>query len=85
VTHDANGRLAIVTKGDANNGADPWVATLEGDTVWQTKVVIPNLGSAIRSLRSPGIQFGAMWIALGGLVVLGLWRIWAGDGDESGA
>ena len=41
VTHDANGRLAVVTKGDANNGADPWVATLDGDTVWQTKARRP--------------------------------------------
>ena len=42
VTQDANGRLAVVTKGDANDGADPWVATLEGDTVWQTQAVIPT-------------------------------------------
>jgi signal peptidase len=82
VTHDASGSLAIVTKGDANNGNDPWVATLQGDTVWQTKLVIPHLGSAIRALRTPPVQFGVMWGALGGFVLLALWRIWSPDGDE---
>jgi signal peptidase len=82
VTHDSSGHLAIVTKGDANNGADPWVATLDGDTVWQTRFVIPHLGSAIRALRTPPVQFGVMWAALGGFVLLALWRIWSPEGDE---
>jgi signal peptidase len=84
VTHDSSGHVAVVTKGDANNGADPWVATLEGDTVWQTELVIPDLGTAVRALRTPPVQFGVMWVALGGFMLLGLWRIWSADGDELG-
>lgn len=85
VTHDVSGRLAIVTKGDANNGADPWVATINGPTVWKAKLVVPHVGAAIRALRSPAIQFGAMWTAVGGLVLLGLRRIWSSEGEESDA
>lgn len=85
VTHDVAGRLAIVTKGDANNGADPWVATINGPTVWQAKLVIPHVGWAIRLLRSPAVQSGAMWTAIGGLVLLGLWQIWTSDSEGSDA
>jgi signal peptidase len=77
VTHDAAGRLAVVTKGDANNGADPWVATLDGDTVWQTKAVVPHVGSAIRALREPLVQRGVFWGALGLAVLAALRWIWA--------
>ncbi len=83
VTHDANGRLAVVTKGDANNGADPWVATLDGDTVWQTQAVVPHVGSWIRVLRAPLVQGGVFWGALAAFVLIALWRIWAADGEET--
>lgn len=81
VTRDANGRLAVVTKGDANNGADPWVATLDGDTVWQTKAVVPHVGAWIRTLRAPLVQGGVFWGALGAFVLVALWRIWAPERD----
>ena len=84
VTHDADGRLAVVTKGDANNGADPWVATLDGDTVWQTKAVVPHVGSWIRALRTPLVQGGVFWGALGAFVLIALWRIWGPARDEDG-
>jgi len=77
VTKDANGRLAIVTKGDANAKADPWVATLEGDTVWETRAVIPHAGSVIRVLREPFVQTYVLWGALGLLMVVALRRIWS--------
>ena len=83
VTHDAGGRLAVVTKGDANNGKDPWVATLDGDTVWQTKAVVPHVGSWIRALRTPLVQGGVFWGALGAFVLIALWRIWATDPEEA--
>jgi signal peptidase len=83
LTHDATGRLAVVTKGDANNGKDPWVATLDGDTVWQTKAVVPHVGSWIRTLRAPLVQGGVFWGALGAFVLIALWRIWATDPEEA--
>lgn len=83
VTHDASGRVSVVTKGDANNGKDPWVATLAGDTVWQTKAVVPHLGSWIRTLRTPLVQGGVFWGALGAFVLIALWRIWATDTEEA--
>jgi signal peptidase len=84
VTTDAAGRRAIVTKGDANNGVDPWVATLEGDTVHEVRAVVPHLGSAIRALREPLAQGVFFWGALGAAVVLGLWRIWRSDAGQDG-
>lgn len=83
VTHDSSGRLAVVTKGDANNGKDPWVATLEDDTVWQTKAVVPYVGSWIRTLRTPIVQGGLFWGALGAFVLIALWRIWATEPKEA--
>ncbi|GAA5030676.1 hypothetical protein GCM10023258_28170 [Terrabacter aeriphilus] len=77
VTTDAAGRLAIVTKGDANAKADPWVATLEGDTVWQTRAVIPHAGTVIRALREPFVQTYVFWGALALLLVVALRRIWS--------
>ena len=29
---------------DANEAADPWLATLEGDTAWQVQAVVPEIG-----------------------------------------
>lgn len=82
VIHNSDGSLAIRTKGDNNAGADPWTATLEGDTVWEVRAVIPKLGSAIRTLRSPTVQHGIFWIAFGGLLVVGLSLIWGRSGED---
>jgi signal peptidase len=76
VPTDAAGRTAIVTKGDANNGNDPWVATLEGDTVHEVKAVIPHLGAVIRALRTPFVQGFVFWGATAGVVLIGLCGIW---------
>jgi signal peptidase len=81
VLHHRDGSIAIRTKGDANENADPWTATLEGDQVWELKAVVPKLGAAIRVLRAPVVQHGIFWGALGGLLVLGLSTIWSRDPD----
>lgn len=77
VMHGKDGAISIRTQGDANDGVDPWKATLVEDTVWQTKFVIPGLGNAIRFFRQPAFQHGVFWAGLAGLILLGLTRIWA--------
>jgi len=59
VTREGN---VITTKGDANNVADPWQATLQGNTAYRLVFVVPYLGwlTEVRSL----LMIGA------GLVVL---------------
>ena len=76
VIHRADGTIAIRTKGDANPANDPWTAVLEDDTVWEVQAVVPELGHAIRILRTPLVQHGFLWAAFGGLLLLGLKLIW---------
>ncbi len=85
VKHQADGSIAIKTKGDANENADPWVAVIQEDTVYEVQTVVPKVGVAIRALRAPVVQHGILWVALGGALVLGLSMIWGkkSDGDEA--
>ena len=53
VEHGPDGSVTVHTKGDANEAADPWAATLEGDTAYQVRAVIPEIGSVIQALRTP--------------------------------
>jgi signal peptidase len=68
---------AVRTKGDANAGADPWTATLQGDTVYRQVAVIPHLGDAIRALREPPVRtaltYGAPALLVAGLLAA-IWR-----------
>jgi signal peptidase len=86
VIQNKDGSTAIRTKGDNNDNADPWTATIHDDTVWEMKAVVPKLGSAIRVLRAPAVQHGIFWVAFGGLLLLGLSTIWGknpeNDSDE---
>lgn len=82
VSNGEDGSIAVRTKGDANEGVDPWTATLEGDTVWELQGVVPYAGSVIRALRAPLIQGFAFWGALGGFVLLALVRIWRRSEDD---
>lgn len=81
VIHEKDGSLAIRTKGDANDNVDPWVAVLEGDTVWEMQAVVPKLGTVIRAMRTPIVSNGVKWVAVAGLILLGLTRIWARPED----
>jgi signal peptidase I len=82
VVHHRDGTIAIRTKGDNNDNVDPWTATLQGDTVWEMKAVVPKLGAAIRLLRAPAVQHGIFWVALGRLLLLGLSTIWGKDPED---
>ena len=76
IMHGKDGSISIRTQGDANDGADPWKATLVEDQVWVTRFVIPEVGNAIRFFRQPAFQHGVFWAGFVGLILLGLTRIW---------
>ena len=77
VEHDADGTVTVQTKGDANDAADPWKATLQGDTAYQVRGVIPQLGHVIEALRTPivsqALVYGAPTL-LAGWLLLSIWR-----------
>lgn len=77
VTTNADGTTAVRTKGDANNGADPWTATLQSDTVYRHAFTIPHLGTVIRTLREPLVRnvlmYGAPALLVAGMLV-NIWR-----------
>ena len=76
VTAGPNGSTTVQTKGDANNGKDPWTATLQGDTAYQVRGVVPVLGTAIRFLRTPVLRDALLYgvpTILAGWVLLSLW------------
>src|SRR3954466_8976646 len=73
----ADGSVQVRTKGDANTAIDPWTAALEGDTAYQLRVVIPELGHVIQALRAPVVApvllYGAPAL-LAGWLLLTIWR-----------
>ena len=71
------GTVTVQTKGDANEAVDPWTAQLQGDTAYQVRAVIPELGHLIQALRTPGVTqaltYGAPTLLVGWLL-LSIWR-----------
>ncbi|NUP75818.1 MAG: signal peptidase I [Sinomonas sp.] len=76
LTRTPGGATVITTKGDANNGADPWTAVITDDTVYTTAAVVPHLGDAIRALRSPEVRSVLLFGAPAILVTMLLVSIW---------
>lgn len=76
IIRNAKGTTAVRTKGDANNGADPWTAVLQEDTVHVHAATIPYLGTAIRTLRDPTVLKVLMYGAPAVLVAMLLASIW---------
>jgi signal peptidase len=77
VEHAADGSVTVVTKGDANSAADPWKATLQGETVYQVRAVVPWIGKAITFLRTPGLSTALVYAVpalLAGWLILTIWR-----------
>jgi signal peptidase len=72
-----DGTPAVRTKGDANQGVDPWTATLQGATVDRHVLTVPYVGQAVRTLRQPfvlnAILYGAPAVLVIGLLV-SIWR-----------
>ncbi|NSX37181.1 signal peptidase I [Pseudarthrobacter oxydans] len=76
VTDHLDGSITVQTKGDANNGVDPWLATISAATVDRHVATIPHVGAAIRTLREPVILNTLMYGAPAVLVVGMLASIW---------
>jgi signal peptidase I len=77
VTQTPDGSVTVRTKGDANAAADPWEARLQGDTAYQVRAVVPELGSVIRVLRTPFVSQALLYGApalLAGWLLLSIWR-----------
>ena len=77
VEHGADGSVTVQTKGDNNDAVDPWSATLEGDTAYQVRAVIPEVGHVIHALRTPAVAstlvYGAP-VLVAGWLLLAIWR-----------
>ncbi|MCU1532979.1 MAG: signal peptidase [Arthrobacter sp.] len=76
VLANSDGSTAVRTKGDANDGVDPWTATLVGGTAYRHVATVPYLGHAIRALRDPTVKAGLMYGAPALLVAGTLAAIW---------
>jgi signal peptidase I len=77
VITNPDGTTAVRTKGDANNGVDPWTATIDGTKVDRHVATVPYLGAAIRALRQPIVLNILMYGAPAVLVIsvlAGIWR-----------
>ncbi|MDR6638436.1 signal peptidase I [Paenarthrobacter nitroguajacolicus] len=83
ITATADGGVAVQTKGDANNGIDPWIATLQGKTVDKQVATIPYVGNAIRALREPMVRNILMYGAPAILVIGMLASIWTKDSTKT--
>jgi signal peptidase I len=85
VERGLDGSVTVQTKGDANEAADPWKATLQGDTAWQVQAVVPEVGHVVQALRTPvvsmALRYGAVALVAGWLL-LSIWR--PTPADEAG-
>jgi signal peptidase len=78
-----DGTIAVQTKGDANNGVDPWLATFEEETVDRHVATIPYLGHVIRALRTPAVLNALMYGAPSILVLGMLASIWRKNPEQA--
>jgi signal peptidase I len=85
VQHGADGSVTVQTKGDANNANDPWQATLQGDTAYQVRAVLPAVGHVIEWLREPIVAKTLIYAApalLAGWLILSIWRPAEDEDDD---
>lgn len=73
----ADGTISFNTKGDANPAADPWTATVQGNTVWQVRAVVPKLNTYVRMLRETVAKpwmVSVIPLAIATWLIIGVWR-----------
>jgi signal peptidase len=80
------GTITVQTKGDANEAVDPWDATLQGDTAYEVRAVLPEVGHVIQALRNPvvapALLYGAPTLLVGWLL-LSIWRPTREEEDQA--
>jgi signal peptidase I len=78
----SDGERTFVTKGDANDVADPWDLRLDGETVHRVDHVVPHVGRALAVLHGREVRLALL--ALGALLFLGtgLRAIWGRAGSD---
>jgi signal peptidase len=84
VRANADGSTAVKTKGDANNGVDPWTATITGPTVDRHVVTIPHIGAVIRGVRERVVLNILIYGAPAVLVIGMLTSIWGKSPETEG-
>jgi signal peptidase len=82
VEHGPDGSVTVQTKGDANEAVDPWKATLQGDTAYQVRAVVPEIGHVLQALRTPVVAQVLMYGAPALVVTWLLLAIWRPTKDE---
>lgn len=86
VGRDKDGAVVFRTKGDANNGEDPWTARADTTQVWRVRTVLPVAGDVIRFLRQPIVQLALTRVlpaVLIASVLFAIWRPSRRDGEAS--
>jgi signal peptidase len=72
-----DGAVLFRTKGDANNGVDPWTAkSAPHAKVWIVKRVLPVVGTVIRFLRQPLVSLALTRVVPAGLIIFLMYVIW---------
>jgi signal peptidase len=76
--HLRGGAVLFRTRGDANNGADPWTARAgANEDIWRVATVVPLAGDAIRVMRRPQVQLAltrVLPVLLIGSALISIWR-----------
>lgn len=79
VSTNTDGSIVVTTKGDANDGVDPWMAAITAPTVDRYAFTIPYVGHAIRAVREPAV-LGTLMYGAPAVLVIGMLRgIWRRD------
>ena len=76
VIERGNGTIAVRTQGDNNSNVDPWTAAPSRATRSGRSRPSSRSSAGLRFLRADAFQHGILWVAFGGLLLLGLSLIW---------
>lgn len=79
----SDGSIQVRTRGDANGAIDPWTASLQGDTAYQMRAVLPGVGHLIQALRTPVASHTLLYGAPALLASWLLLTIWRPTRDET--